>query len=210
MRAECVTTHWRAAAPDASCWTMARPLRQQVPGGIYHVYTRGVDRRRVFLDRLDRERFQWQLADVVGRYGWSCLAFCQMGTHYHCVLQLGLANLDAGMKRLNQCYAQSFNRKHRRTGYLFESRYKARHVQDDTYLLNVLRYLPLNPLHAGLCDDPLDWEWSSFRQTVRHGGRGLVSTTRALDYLGPSRAEAARRLDAFVREHARYPACALP
>ena len=148
---------------------MARPHRIQIPGGIYHVWTRGVDKQAVFLDRADRERFQSLLAVVLARHAWKCLSYCQMTNHFHLVIETRLADLGDGMKHLNQCYAQSFNRRHGRKGHLFESRYGSVVVDDEAHLLTELAYVALNPVRGGLCADPLD-----------------------------SRA-AARRLDAFVR-----------
>jgi REP element-mobilizing transposase RayT len=178
---------------------VARPHRIQIPGGIYHVYTRGVDGQPVFLDRRDRERFQLLLGVVLARHGWKCLSYCQMTNHFHVVVETHLADLGAGMKHLNQCYAQSFNRRQGRKGHLFESRYGSVVVEDEPHLLTELAYVALNPVRGGLCADPLDWEWSSFRQTIRRGGRGAVATDAVLALLRGNRPAAARRLDAFVR-----------
>jgi REP element-mobilizing transposase RayT len=177
---------------------MARRPRPQFPGAIYHVWTRGVDRRRIYLVRRDRERFLWQLGDAIERFGWHCLAYCEMTNHYHLVVETRFGNLGAGMKRLNQCYAQSFNREHDRKGHLFESRYSSLVIADEPHLLTELSYVLLNPVRPGVVDHPAAWEWSSYLQTIHEGGVGIVDTSRVLRLLGRTPAEAAHRLETFV------------
>jgi REP-associated tyrosine transposase len=140
------------------------------------------------------------LADVLQRHAWRCLAFCQLTTHYHLVVETTLPDLAVGIKRLNQCYAQSFNRRHRRKGHLFESRYSSIVIADQAQLSTTLGYVHLNPARAGICSDPADWEWCSFAQTVCRGGRGVVPTRRALELIAPTTAQAARRLSEHVYE----------
>jgi REP element-mobilizing transposase RayT len=179
---------------------MARRLRPQFPGAIYHVWTRGVGRRRIYLTRRDRERFLWQLADAVERFGWRCLAYCEMTNHYHLVVETRFANLGDGMKRLNQCYAQAFNLEYGRKGHLFESRYSSLVIQDEPHLLTELAYVLLNPVRPGMVDHPAAWEWSSYLQTIHDGGVGIVDTSRVLRLLGRTPDEAARRLETFVAD----------
>jgi putative transposase len=181
---------------------VARAHRIQIPGGIFHVYAHGVDDRPVFRDVDDRLTFQSRLADVIARHGWSCFAFCQLTTHYHLLVQTRLADLGVGMKRLNQCHAQAYNRRHGRRGHLFESRYGSVHVSDDAQLLTVLAYIALNPVRAGLTQHPLAWEWSSYRQTVRARGRGIVPTHDLFPFLGRTPVEAAGRLERLVLDRA--------
>ncbi len=142
---------------------MARPLRLEVPGGIYHVTARGNERRPVFRDRQDRLRFLETLAQVVARFGWLCLAYCQMGNHYHLLLETPQPNLARGMRQLNGVYAQRFNRGHGRSGHLFQARYHSTLVQKDAHLRVAAAYVVTNPVRAGLCERAGDWRWSSFR-----------------------------------------------
>jgi len=97
---------------------------------------------------------------------WACHAYCLMGNHYHLLIETPEANLSVGMKKLNGVYAQMFNWKHDRSGHLFEGRFKAVLVERDSYLLEVSRYIVLNPVRAGLVKDPSMWRWSSYRATA--------------------------------------------
>ena len=102
---------------------MPRPLRSDLPDGIYHVTTRGVAGTRIFVDDDDRRTFLARLLDVVGRFGWCCHALCLMDTHYHLVIETTRVSLSAGLKRLNGLYAQGFNERHERRGHLFGDRF---------------------------------------------------------------------------------------
>jgi REP element-mobilizing transposase RayT len=155
---------------------MARRLRVQAAGAQYHVGVRGNDRGPVFLTDEDRERFLRLLADVVGRYGWRCYAYCLMENHYHLALMTPEPNLGAGMRRLNQIYAQWFNRRHDRVGHLFEQRYWSRLIETEADVFAVVRYICANPVRARLCDRPEEWPWSSARVTT-----GLVRVPSFLD-----------------------------
>jgi putative transposase len=140
---------------------MARRLRVQAAGAHYHVGVRGNDKAPVFLSDEDRERFMVLLADVVERFGWRCCAYCLMENHYHLALMTPEPNLGAGMRRLNQIYAQWFNHRHDRVGHLFEQRYWSRLLETEADVLAVVRYIAGNPVRAGLCDRPEEWPWSS-------------------------------------------------
>jgi REP element-mobilizing transposase RayT len=145
---------------------MTRPLRLQVPGGIYHVTARGNDRRPIFEDDDDRARFITGLASVVLRYHVRCHAYCLMGNHYHLLLETPEANLSVAMRQLNGVYSQQFNRRHTRCGHLLQGRFGAQLVAGDSYLWEVCRYIVLNPVRAGLVAHPRQWRWSSFGATA--------------------------------------------
>lgn len=145
---------------------MARPLRLQFPGGIYHVTARGNDRQPIFADDADRSRFLIVLASVVERYRVRCHAYCLMGNHYHLLLETPDANLSATMRQLNGVYTQGFNRRHERCGHLLQGRFGAHVVDGQSYLHEVCRYIVLNPVRAGLVAHPRGWVWSSFRATA--------------------------------------------
>jgi REP element-mobilizing transposase RayT len=142
---------------------MARPLRLQAAGAHYHVGVRGNNKARVFLTVEDRERFLVLLGDVVERYSWRCYAYCLMENHFHLALTTPEPNLGAGMRRLNQIYAQWFNHRHDRVGHLFEQRYWSRLLEDEAHVVAVVRYIAANPVRAGLCERPEQWPWSSAR-----------------------------------------------
>lgn len=141
---------------------MARPLRLEYPGAVYHVTSRGNRRELIYEDRKDQEGFLDVFANVCLRHDWRCFAYCLMGNHYHLVLETAKANLSRGMRQLNGVYSQRFNRRHRRVGHVFQGRYTARLVQKESYLIELVRYVSLNSVRAGLVDEPASWHWSSY------------------------------------------------
>lgn len=178
---------------------MARPLRVEFEHALYHVHARGNERASIFRDDRDRTWLLDGLKQVVERYGWICHAFCLMGNHYHLMVETPNANLSLGMRQLNGVYAARFNRRHGRAGHLFEGRFKAWLVEKDAYALGVARYIVLNPVRAGLCTDPRQWRWSSYRATA---GLERVPPFLSIDWLltqfSPDRDEAHQRYRAFV------------
>jgi REP element-mobilizing transposase RayT len=134
-----------------------------VPGGVYHVVSRGNERQDVFLDDGDRSRYLSTLRSITERLNIHCHTYCLMGNHYHLLLETPDANLSFAIRQLNGVYAQSFNRRHGRVGHLFQGRFTSRLVEKDSYLLVVSRYIVLNPVRAGLVPRPADWTWSSYR-----------------------------------------------
>jgi REP element-mobilizing transposase RayT len=145
---------------------MARPLRIEYEGAAYHVTSRGNARQDIFLADSDREVFLEVLGDVVQRYGWTCHAYCLMTNHYHLLLETPEANLSRGMRHLNGVYTQAFNRRHGRSGHVLQGRFKAIVVEKETHLLELARYVALNPVRAGAVRSARDWPWSSYRATA--------------------------------------------
>jgi REP element-mobilizing transposase RayT len=179
---------------------MARPLRPLFPGGIYHVTARGNDRQTIFEDDADRALFLIVLASVVARYQVPCHAYCLMGNHYHALLQTLEGNLPTAMRQLNGVYTQRFNRRHERSGHVFQGRYGAQLVDGHGHLSEVCRYIVLNPVRAGLVAHPRDWAWSSYRATAGETvppGFLTVDWLRAVTGAG-SLATAARSYVRFV------------
>lgn len=165
---------------------MARKLRIQYPGAIYHVTARGNGRQKVFLDRRDRERFLERLADSVETYGVRIYLFCLMTNHIHMVLETPQANLSRFMQSLITGYTVYFNVKHRRNGHLFQGRYGAKLVEGDEYLLSLSRYVHLNPVHvrsaASLSLNEKvkllrDYKWSSYASYI-----GKLKALNFVDY----------------------------
>lgn len=142
---------------------MARPLRIEFPGATYHVTSRGNRREPIFVDDEDRELFLATLGRALQRMDASVLAYCLMGNHYHLVLCTRRANLSALMRQINGVYTQAVNRRHATTGHVFQGRFKAILVDRDAYLLELLRYVELNPVRAQMVAAAGDWEWSSYR-----------------------------------------------
>jgi REP element-mobilizing transposase RayT len=133
-----------------------------VPGGIYHATARGNDRDTIFRDEFDYLDFIRGLAKVVGRYGWRCHSFCLLPNHYHLLIETPEPNLGNGMHLLNGRYARRFNSRHGRVGHLFQGPYRAELVARDEHLLEVCRYIALNPVRAGLVRDSSAWRWGSY------------------------------------------------
>jgi putative transposase len=179
---------------------MARPLRIVVPGGLYHLMARGNARQNIYLDDRDHAGFLETLARVVDRFGWLCHAYCLMSNHYHLLIETPKPNLPVGMRQLNGVYAQRFNRRHGRCGHLFQARYRSILVEKETHLLAVARYIVLNPLRAGICDDPGDYPWGSYRATAGHEPPPRFLTTDSiLGQFALTRRKAQARYRAFVR-----------
>lgn len=145
---------------------MARPLRLEFPGAFYHLTSRGNRQESIFLDDGDRRSFLDLLGKEVRQQEWVCYAYCLMDNHYHLVMETPEPNLVRGMRRLNGVYTQAFNRRHKKVGHVFQGRYKAIVVDKDNYLLELCRYVVLNPVRANVVQRPEDWKWSSYRGTV--------------------------------------------
>ncbi len=145
---------------------MTRPLRLEFAGALYHVTSRGDRREDIYEDDEDRQTFLHLLDQVSETYNWMCHAYCLMSNHYHLLIETPDANLSKGMRQLNGVYTQSYNRKHDRAGHVFQGRYKSILVEKQTYLLEVARYIVLNPVRAQMVRSARDWPWSSYRATA--------------------------------------------
>jgi REP element-mobilizing transposase RayT len=145
---------------------MARPLRIEFSGALYHVTSRGDGREDIFLDDRDREGFLDVLAEVSRRFALKLHAYCLMDNHYHLVAETPEANLSRALRQLNGVYTQRFNRRHGRVGHVFQGRYKAILVERESYFLEVVRYVLLNPVRAGRVKAAGQWPWSSYRAVM--------------------------------------------
>jgi REP element-mobilizing transposase RayT len=145
---------------------MARPLRIEFPGALYHVTARGDGREDIYLGEADQRAFLTLLAEICERFNWWIHAYCLMTNHYHLLLETPNGNLSKGMRQLNGVYTQRFNKRHQRCGHVFQGRYKAIIVQKEAYLTELSRYIVLNPVRAQTVARPGDWPWSSYRATV--------------------------------------------
>ncbi len=141
---------------------MARPVRIEFPGALYHVTSRGNRREVIYEEDADRELFLEILGQVIAGWNWICHAYCLMSNHYHLVIETPDGHLSKGMRQLNGVYTQTSNRRHQRMGHLFQGRYKAILVDAETYLLELSRYVVLNPVRAGMVEYPGQWCWSSY------------------------------------------------
>jgi putative transposase len=144
---------------------MARPLRIEFAGAVYHVTSRGNERRPIFRTNNDRLAFLRFLGETVERFGWSITAWVLMSNHFHLVIRTAEPNLSRGMHWLNGRYAGWFNRTHHRSGHLFQGRFHAFPIDEETYLAKVIRYVMLNPVRAAMVERPEKYRWSSYRAT---------------------------------------------
>lgn len=145
---------------------MARPLRIEFPGALYHITSRGNAGNDIFVDDTDRLKFLEVLGGVVERFAWVAYAYCLMPNHYHLLVETPEGNLSRGMRQLNGVYTQAFNQRHGRAGHIFQGRFKAIVVEKESHMLELARYVVLNPVRAGLVRQPRLWRWSSYRATV--------------------------------------------
>ena len=175
---------------------MARPLRLEYAGALYHVTARGNARQKVFLDDEDRHDFIELLGKEVDQQGWICYAYCLMDNHYHLLIETPEPNLVAGMRRFGGVYTQRFNRRHGRVGHLFQGRYKAILVDKDAYLRELCRYIVLNPVRAKAVKKIEHWRWSSYAATSATEAAPPWLSAKAVRALFATRAEYKR----FVHE----------
>lgn len=178
---------------------MAKPIRIEYNGAVYHITTRVNTRRPIFKDDTDRLLFLNTLEQVNKRYNWHCHAYCLMKNHYFLVIETPDGNLSMGMKHLNGVYAQAYNRRHNRVGHVFQGRYKAILIQKEGHLLEVCRYVVLHPVRAKRVGIPEEWNWSSYRATT--GGGVLhpcLGTDWVLGQFSRRRSEARKRYREFV------------
>jgi len=180
---------------------MARPLRIEYEEAVYHVTSRGNARDNIFSDGHDKEKFLEELDSVIKRYNWLCHAYCLMDNHYHLLIETPDANLSIGMRHLNGVYTQLYNRRHKRPGHIFQGRYKAILIQKENYLLELCRYVALNPVRAKIVKKPEDWKWSSYLAT---GGLRKTPEYLTIDWVlgqfGSKRQAAQKRYKKFVME----------
>ena len=179
---------------------MARPLRLEFAGAIYHVTSRGDRREAIYDDDYDRIGWIDTLAKVCDRFNWRVHAYCLMDNHYHLVVETAEANLSKGMRQLNGVYTQYYNRRHNRTGHVFQGRYKAIHVEKETYLLELARYVVLNPVRAKMVKNIPDSPWSSYAATVgRIEPPHWLETDWLLSHFSKQRKRARAKYVDFVR-----------
>ena len=188
-----------AARADSSA--VARKRRGEIAAGTYHVTLKSAGPVAFYHDDFDRTDFCNRLEQVIRRCSWTCRAFCLMPTHYHLVLDVEENMLQGGMSLLNGGYAQNFNRRHGRWGHLCGDRYGSVAITSDGHMLAVLRYVARNPVKAGLCKEPGDWIWGSYRGCAElDDSFPFVDHSLMRSYFGDDRRKATRLLRAFVED----------
>ena len=185
---------------------MSRPLRLELSGGLYHVTSRGNRREDIYADDADRLAWLNILGQCCERFNWAIHAWCQMTNHYHIIVETPDANLSAGMRQLNGVYTQKINHRHRRVGHVFQGRFKGILVERDSYLLELARYVVLNPVRAGMVKQVQRWKWSSYHATV---GKAACPEWLHTDWLlaqfGATKARQIAHYIEFVQQGVRGP-----
>jgi len=180
---------------------LARPLRIEFEGALYHVMARGNAQGDIFLDDADRHAFIENLGRVCQRFDWRVWAWCQMSNHYHLLIETLRPTLSQGMREVNGVYTQGFNRRHGRVGHVLQGRYKAVLVQKETYMLELSRYVVLNPVQAGMVETAGDWPWSSYRGVMGNSAApDWLAVNPTLELFHPQRGPARRAFARFVAD----------
>lgn len=178
---------------------MSRPLRLEFPGALWHITQRGNERKDIYRCEADRTLFLDLLVRSIEIYRWIVHAFVLMTNHYHLIIETPLPTLSRGMHDLDGDYAQQFNQRHDRVGHLFQGRFKGSLVEKETYLLELCRYVVLNPVRAGTVEAPAAWPWSSYRATaLLEPPPPWLEVDWTLRQFGPDRRAAAQRYREFV------------
>lgn len=179
---------------------MSRPMRLEFPNALYHVTSRGNAQQNIYLSDADRQQFLNVLNHVCQRYNWVVHAYCLMSNHYHLLIETPDGNLSKGMRQLNGVYTQDFNRAHKRVGHVYQGRYKAILVEKQAYLLELARYIVLNPVRAEMVRCAKDWKWSSYRATALLAETpNWLATHWLLSQFAKTKKVAIRRYREFVK-----------
>ena len=185
---------------------MARPLRIEFEGACYHVMARGNAHQEIFIDDADRGAFIDNLGRVAQRFDWRVWAWCLMDNHYHLLIETLRPTLSQGMREVNGVYTQAFNRRHGRVGHVLQGRYKAILVDRDSYLMELGRYIVLNPVRAGMCERAEEFRWSSYRSVMgKAPSPDWLAVDRTLDQFHSKRGPARRAYARFVRDGVNEP-----
>ncbi len=179
---------------------MARPLRIEYDGALYHITSRGNNRQLIFRNDGDRALFLDTLNRVKQRFHWICHGYCLMNNHYHLIVETPDGNLSVGMRQLNGVYTQAFNKGHGRIGHVFQGRFKAVLVQKDSHFLEVCRYVVLNPVRAKAIGQPRLWKWSSYNATAGIAeAHPCLTVDEILGHFGSRKGSAQEKYREFIQ-----------
>ncbi|MBL3600676.1 MAG: transposase [gamma proteobacterium endosymbiont of Lamellibrachia anaximandri] len=178
---------------------MARKTRLHVPGGLYHVMLRGNGGQVIFFDEADRYHLYLLIQQGVERYGHRVHGFCCMTNHIHLAIQVAEEPLSRIMQNLSFRYTRWINKKQARTGHLFQGRYKSILVDADSYLLELIRYIHLNPVRAGMVEEPDDYAWSAHRAYLGSETLSWLETDWVLSRFAKRLDTSRQRYEAFVQ-----------
>jgi putative transposase len=177
---------------------MARPLRIEYEGAVYHVTARGSERGKIFFSKKDYEKFKEYLGEAREKHGFILHCYVFMTNHYHLIIETPERNLSRIMHHINSSYTTYTNIKKKRSGHLFQGRYKAIVVDKGNYLLELSRYLHLNPVRAKMSQKPEDYPYSSYRAMVSDTEENLVSTGTIHGMIANNKKDARKRYRVFV------------
>jgi REP element-mobilizing transposase RayT len=177
---------------------LSRPPRLEFDGAVYHVIARGNERRAIFRDDHDRQKYLDRLGVYSGRFRFDVYAYCLMPNHVHLAIRTGRVPLSRIMLALHGAYSQDFNRRHSRVGHLFQGRYKAFLVEAEDHLTCLVRYIHRNPVKARLVVSPDEFDWSSDRAYRRGGGPFWLDSSVAMSRFGRYRREAVKGYESYM------------
>lgn len=179
---------------------MPRAPRLHAPGLYYHVYARGNNKEPIFFEEKDYQRFLSNLDRFRTSLEYTLYAFCLLPNHFHLLLKVDTKPLSKIMQILMTAYTMYLNKKYERVGHLFQGRFQSIIVDKDTYLLQVNRYIHLNPVKAGLVNKPENYEWSSYRHYISHSGNKLlqINTLEILDMISQNKTKQKQQLHEFT------------
>lgn len=171
--------------------SMPRKPREYSSTGIYHVMVRGNERKEIFHENEDRKRFLYILEQKKSKKEYDLYAYCLMDNHAHLIIKENMDHITRIMKRINTSYASYYNKKYGRVGHVFQDRYKSEVIEQESYLLEVIRYVHNNPVKARLVDDPKDYPWSSFHLFLDHSKHkfAIVACDEILGMYGRNKKE---------------------
>ena len=172
---------------------MPRKPREEVEGGLFHVFARGNDKRTIYRDDADRLTYLRLLGRAIQQFRWRLLAYCLMENHVHLLVETPQANLAEGMRWLHGVYGREFNARHGRSGHLFQGRYGAVRIKTDEQLWTVAGYIAMNPVEAGLCGRAEEWPWSSHSAALSGEAPEWVDVEHLLDYFAAAGGDGRRR-----------------
>lgn len=177
---------------------MARPLRIEYENAVYHVTARGNDRKRVYFCEADYRKFLQCISEAKKKYAILLHCYVLMSNHYHLIIETPEANLSRTMHHINSAYTSHINRKRKRSGHLFQGRYKAIVVSKDSYLSELSRYIHLNPVRAGITQKPEEYQYSSYKAYISKGKDDLLNQELVLGLLGGNAVQAKSKYRKFV------------
>lgn len=179
---------------------MARPLRIEYEGAFYHITARGNERKRIFFGKGDYDKFKEYLLEAQDKYGYRLHCYVLMGNHYHLVIETPNGNMNKVLHYINGSYANYINRKRNRNGHLLQGRYKGILVDRDAYMLELSRYLHLNPVRAKIVERPEDYRQSSYRSYVKTQKEAIVTTDLILGMVSEDGKTARRAYREYVEK----------